>query len=305
MNRVWFVFVMFCGLLLAAPLRAEMLRPFVLGDTPPGDMAAVVEATRAALTKAGFEVVGSYSPYPNATVIAVTHVDLKAAARAAKNGGFGAAQRVAVTEINGKIQVSYANPTYIGVAYGIGKLAGISEKLKAALGAAQTFGAEGMDEKDLAPGVYRYTFGMPYFHQVDILATHADYRTAIATVEKNLAVGRGGTRKVYRIDLPGEVSVFGVAIPQGDGPDSGDKDTDKEIMDIIDFRELRSTAYLPYELMVRGREVIALRGRYRIAVHFPDTRMMGKHGFTQIMSAPGGIKTALTALAEAPTGETP
>jgi hypothetical protein len=93
------------------------------------------------------------------------------------------------------------------------------------------------------------------------------------------------------------VSVFGVAIPAGDGPEAGDKDTDREVMAIIDYQQYRSTAYLPYELMVQGNEAIALRGRYRIAVHFPDTTMTGKHGFTKIMSSPGGIKKALQAVA--------
>ena len=69
------------------------------------------------------------------------------------------------------------------------------------------------------------------------------------------------------------------------------------IMDIVDHKEIRSTAYLPYELMVQGDQVIALRGRYRIAVNFPDTPMIGSHGFTAIRSAPGGIKNALKAVA--------
>ena len=68
-------------------------------------------------------------------------------------------------------------------------------------------------------------------------------------------------------------------------------------MDIIDYQPIRSTAYLPYELMVQGNKAIALRGRYRIAVHFPDTPMVGSHGFTNIMSAPGGILKALEAVA--------
>jgi hypothetical protein len=139
---------------------------------------------------------------------------------------------------------------------------------------------------------------MPYFNDIDVLNTFPDYKTGVDTVEENLAAGLGGTTKVYRIDLPGtEVSVFGVAIPEGDGPDSGAKDTDLEIMTIIDYQEYKSTAYLPYELMVQGNQAIALRGRYRIAVHFPDTKMTGEHGFTKIMSSPGGIKKALKAVA--------
>jgi len=284
------------------PARAaeeERLRPFILGNTPPGGMEQVVTAVKAALKAQGFEEAGSYSPYAGATVIVVTNPELRAAAARVKLGGFGAGERVAVTELHGKLQVSYLNPAYIGAAYGLGKLERVSEKLKEALGAAKDFGsAHGLTAQELAPGTYRYMTGMPYFHQVDQLAKYDSYQNAVAAVERGLAAGNGGTKKVYRIDLPGrETSVFGVAIVSGDGLDKGDKDTDKEIMDIIDWKDPRSTAYLPYEILVQGGEVLALRGRYRIAVHFPDTTMMGAHGFTKIMSAPGGIKNALKAVA--------
>ena len=270
----------------------------MLGKTPPGNIADVIEYTKAQLTDQGFTIVGSYTPYPNATVICASHPDLTAAAAKAENGGFGAAQRVAVTEVNGVLQSTYMNPAYLGTAYGLGKLEPVSAGLAAALGHEQEFGAKGIKEEKLGPGKYHYKMLMPYFNDIDVLNTYPDYETGVKTVEANLAAGKGGTVKVYRIDLPGkEVSVFGVGIPQGDGPDSGDKDTDKEIMDIIDFRDIRSTAYLPYELMVQGNQAIALRGRYRIAVHFPDTSMAGSHGFTAIMSAPGGIKNALEAVA--------
>jgi hypothetical protein len=287
--------------------QAEVLKPFILGKTPlsfdnplkdPGSMADVVEYTKAQLTDQGFTIVGSYVPYPNATVIAASHPELSAAAAKAENGGFGAAQRVAVTEVDGTLQTSYMNPAYLGTAYGLGKLETISAKLEAALGREQEFGAKGVKEEKLGPGKYHYKMLMPYFDDIDVLNTYPDYETGVKTVEANLAAGKGGTVMVYRIDLEGrEVSVFGVGIPQGDGPDSGDKDTDKEILDIIDFQEIRSTAYLPYEIMVQGNQAIALRGRYRIAVHFPDTSMAGAHGFTKIMSSPGGIKKALQAVA--------
>ena len=153
-------------------------------------------------------------------------------------------------------------------------------------------------EEKLVPGEYHYKIMMPYFNDFHKLNHFSDYETAVKTVETNLAAGKGGTVKVYRIDLPGKnISVFGVGIIEGDGPDSGDKDTDREVLDIIDYKEIRSTAYLPYEILVQGDQAIALRGRYRIAVHFPDTAMAGKHGFTKIMSSPGGIKNALKAVA--------
>jgi len=276
------------------------LKPYILGNPVSGDMAAVVSSVKVALKTQGFDEAGSYSPYPGATVIVVTSPDLKAAAARARNGGFGAGQRVAVTEQQGRLQVSYANPAYIGAAYGMGKLDSVASRLKAALGAMQAFGSEaGLTASELAPGNYHYMVGMPYFHQVDLLAEHPSHAAAVAAVEKGLAAGNGGTKKVYRIDLPGrEVSVFGVAVVTGDGPGKGDKDTDKEVMEIVDWQPLRHTAYLPYEILVQGGEVIALRGRYRIALHFPDTKMSGAHGFTKIMNSPSGIKTALKAVAE-------
>ena len=290
--------IMFAVLAFFSTARAEVLKPFILGSDVPGTMPEVVGTVTTKLAEQGFTAVGTYSPYPNATVICASHPDISAAAAKAENGGFGAAQRVAVTEIAGKLQVTYANPAYIGTAYGLGRLASVSQNLEAALGRVQEYGAEGIKEEKLGPGKYHYKMMMPYFNDIDVLNTYSDYKTGVETVEANLAAGKGGTARVYRIDLPGrDVSVFGVAIPKGDGPDSGDKDTDREIMDIIDYQDIRSTAYLPYELMVQGNQAIALRGRYRIAVHFPDTSMVGSHGFTAIMSAPGGILKALEAVA--------
>lgn len=299
MNRsVAFWWAMFlCVFLGGASLaQAEDLKPFVLGITPTGSFAEVIRKTESAVKGKGFKIVGSYAPYPGAMVICATNNELLTAASKARNGGFGAAQRIAVTQVNDKIQVSYVNPTYIGTAYGMGKLESVSKKLEDALGMLEYYGAKGEDPEKLEPGKYHYAMLMPYFYDVSLLNRYPDYQSAVAAVEKNLGAGKGGTLKVYRIDLPGKnVSVFGVGIPVGDGPNKGKKDTDKEILDIIDFQDIRSTAYLPYEMMVQDNEVIALPGRYRIAVFFPDTRMVGKHGFTKIMSSPGGIKKALEA----------
>ena len=292
------------GLAAVAPQVAAdevRLKPFILGTAPAGNLEQAVADVKSSLKAQGFDEAGSYSPYPGATVIVVTSPELKAAAaRARKNGGFGAGQRVAVTDYKGKLQVSYMNPAYLGAAYGLGKLEAVSEKLKTALGATREFGAvDGLTAEALAPGNYHYMVGMPYFQQVDVHAKYPNYQAALAAVEKGLAAGKGGTKKVYRIDLPGrEVSVFGVAIVTGEGIDKGDKDTDREVMDIMDWQELRITPMLPHEMLVQGGEVISLRGRYRLALHSPDTKMAGAHGFTKLMSALGGIKAAFNAVAE-------
>jgi len=101
---LFFIALLVMGMFSLA--QAEVLKPFVLGKTPPGTMADVVEYTKAQLTEQGFTIVGSYLPYPNATVICASHPEISAAAAQAENGGFGIAQRVAITEVNGAMQTS-------------------------------------------------------------------------------------------------------------------------------------------------------------------------------------------------------
>jgi hypothetical protein len=49
--------------------------------------------------------------------------------------------------------------------------------------------------------------------------------------------------------------------------------------------------------MVDGTDVVALNMRFRMAVHYPDLKMMGKNSFMTLMSSPGAIQKALTAAA--------
>jgi hypothetical protein len=271
--------------------RAEGLKPFVLGAEPKNaDEVQVVVDVKTALQAQGFEVVGSYSPYPNATVIVVTNGDLKARAAKSDFGGYGAVERVAVTKVKDKVQVSFTNPPYWAAAYRMtGGLDDVKIKLEAALGKQREYGSEkGLTDKQLRK--YNYTFGMAKF---DSLGDHqlAEYKThqeAMSAVEAGLAAGKAGVTRVYSVDLPGkEETVYGVAITKGKG-------ADKYVMDYIDFGDIKSTAHLPYEILVSGNKVYHLYAKFRIAISFPDLSMMGSNSFMSIMSAPAAIKDALT-----------
>lgn len=279
---------------------AEYFKPFVLASKGPGDFKATVEKTTAALTGAGFEILGSYSPYSNtfvdnAEVIVVTNAELKKVAGMSEMGGFAAPWRVGVTQVGNEIQVAYANPAYLANAYRLKTdLAGVSTALKNALGAQETFGADkGLTARKLRK--YHYTFGMEYFDDVYKLAEYGTHKEAVDALEKNLAAGVAGVTKVYRLDLPGNVTVFGVA-RKAPGEDEIDMD-EKHIMSVVDFTESKGTAYLPYEIMVEGNKVIALHMRFRMAVHYPDLKMMGSNSFMNIMPSPNAIQKALTAVA--------
>ncbi|MCW9039002.1 MAG: hypothetical protein OQJ76_00765, partial [Rhodospirillales bacterium] len=66
------------------------------------------------------------------------------------------------------------------------------------------------------------------------------------------------------------------------------------IMSQIDFKPLRSSAHLPYEMLVSGGKVYALYARFRIAINFSDLSMMGSNSFMSIMECPTTIERALT-----------
>ena len=268
-----------------------LLKPFVLGSKGPGAVAEKTEAAKAALTANGFTVVGSYSPYPTATVVVVTNDALKANAAKSELGGFGAMQRISITKHENEVQVAYTNPVYMANAYRMaGDLKGVAASLEKALGKVEEFGAKGLKAAKLRK--YHYTFGMEYFDEPSELAEHKSYEEAMSALEKNLATGTAGVSKVYRIDIPGkQETVFGVAM-KGKSPSDKNMD-DKYIMNEVDFKELRSTAHLPYEIVVSGKKTYALYARFRIAASFPDLSMMGSNSFMNIMSAPEAIRKAL------------
>jgi hypothetical protein len=276
---------------MAAMAQAEGLKPFVLGAEPQQtDLEQAAAAVKTSLQGQGFEVAGSYAPYPNAVVIVVTSEALKANAAKSDFGGYGAAMRVAVTKVKDKLQVSYTNPPYWATAYRMqGNLEDVKTKLEAALGKQKEYGSQdGITEKKLRK--YNYMMGMAKFDSLGDheLATFKTYQEAVNAVEAGLAAGKTGVTKVYRIDVPGkEETVFGVAIAKGKG-------ADKYVMDYIDFADVKSTAHLPYEILVSGNKVYHLFAKFRIAISFPDLSMMGSNSFMSIMSAPGAIKDALT-----------
>jgi len=278
---------------------AGEMKPFILGSTATGTVADQIDGVKKSLADNGFEVVGEYSPYESAHIIIVTNNNLKKAAASHERGGYAAAQRVAITKVGDQVQITYTNPAYMAAAYHIkGNISAVTTALGTALGTIKEYGpAEGLEADDIAG--YHYTFGMEYFDEPYSLASYDNYEQAVAAVEKGLAAQAGGTTKVFRIDVPGsKQTIFGVALSS---ETTGNKYMDDTfIMSEIDFKETRSTAHLPYEILVSGDEVEALHARFRIAVNFPDLSMMGANSFMNIMPTPDAIKASLT---EAAGGE--
>ncbi len=286
------MFVAVMGLMASSTVAAAKLKPFVLGSSGAGTVEDKVAEVKGALTGQGFEIAGDYAPYAGAHVVVVTSGELKSAAAKSDFGGYGAVQRVSVTQAGDQVQVAYTNPVYWAAAYRMkADLSGVASKLSAALGKVKDFGCEDKCRSDKELRGYHYKVFMPYFDDPDELASYGSFDEAVAKVEAGLAAGKGGTSKVYRVDIPGKKeAVFGVAMTEGFS--SGEK-----IMGLIDGAEVKHTAHLPYELLVSGDKVYALNGKFRIAISFLDLSMMGKGSFMEIMDSPGAIAKALKAAA--------
>lgn len=276
--------LLFCTSLTHAE---DLLRPYKLASTDTGTLSASLIETRALLENSSFEIVGEYSPYSDAAVIAVTHPELLAAAATREFGGYAAVLRIGLTQVGEEVQLSYANPQYWGTALQVGSLETVEKALGELLGKGEAFGSKkGLSSKKLSS--YRYMMMMPKLKDHDLLASFNSHAEALATVRQNLVANQNKLSPVFEVAIPGREEVlFGVGIGSGDGNDTA-------VMATTDNAELKHTAHLPYGLLVSGADVYALAGKFRIALAFPD---LGMGTFMKISSAPGAIRESLASLA--------
>ena len=289
------------ALLICLPAAADTrYRPFVLASVNETGLSGQVANTRAALESAGYAIAGQYQPLESAVVIIATSEALKDAASASDRGAYAAALRISVTERDGKTEVAYVNPLYLQHAYRLeSDMQGMADDLANVLGAEESFGSEkGLTAKKLRK--YNYMISMQKFDDPSELGSFDSFEAATSAVERGLARPGDALSQVYRIDLPGEQALFGVAM-KATGAGEDEKDIDEAFqMSIVDFEGHAKIAYFPYEILVNGTQVEALHMRFRMAVHFPDLSMMGAHGFTKLMSSPGAIEDALERLVKSP-----
>ncbi len=286
--------------MVTAVNAADYIKPFVLAASQGGDFEQVLAQTRDQLRAANFDLVGEYRPYDGTAVVVVSNEQLRQTATRSERGGYGAAMRVALSRVDGGVEISYSNPVYWANAYRLAdNLDAVGRDLATALGQA---GAFGTGEKQLTAAdmrKYHYTFMMEYFDDPSDLNSFGSHAQAVDTIEERLAAGAGGASKVYRIDLGQDpdgrqMTLFGVGLAGSDKyPCSGDE----YIMSRIDKSTPRHTAHLPYEMLVVGNRVEALYARFRIAISWPHLPMLASETgatFFSIMCAPDDIEKTLT-----------
>ena len=280
----------FMGLLFfSSPVNSAdsnvLLKPFTLAKIYKNSSLAQVSANvKKQLATSGFKIVGMYEPNNKVKIFIITNSTVIKTAAKTKFGGFGAGIRISVTQVKSDVQVAHNNPTYMAIAYNMKSyLSSTREKLAKTLGYVKDFGGKGIPANEL--GDYNYAFGLEGFNGFMDLAEHKSHKAALKFVEAGFNKNLKDMKKVYRIDIPGKKqSIFGISLK------NNTKDqkflNDSFVMDIIDDKELRRSAHLPYELMVVDKRVIIMHPHFRLAINFPDLRMFGKHSFGQLMDLP-------------------
>jgi hypothetical protein len=296
------ILLVLCIVLLPAIVFTQNYKPYILGITTEKQIIEIKEAVYSALETHQLKVVGQYMPAndKNRWVMVVTHPDLLEAAEL-EGGlrGFAATLRVGITRENDSTIISYTSPEYWGRAYYqeyFNKVSKHYERVTVAFKNAMSklgnyngsgFGSEkGLDEKDLSK--YHYMIGMPYFDDTEELATYKTQDEALKVIDNSIKIGVPNVSEVYKVDIPNSnMRLYGFALS---GPTG-----EAEFLPIIDIKAPLHTAALPYEVLVVNGEVHMLKGRFRIAIAFPDLTM---GTFTKIMSTPGDIEDLLEQLVE-------
>jgi len=284
-------FLLAC-LLGVTSLSAWAIAPYIPGDrVQPGDLSAVAAEVEKKLTTAGFQVLALYTPKYLPTHGVVVATDAGMLTRIHSFGGstiVAAPIRVGITTDG---VVSYANPDYWDRAF-LGEhfaqaepaVVSVQSRLAKALGAGPGFGGN-ESAADLPD--YHYIMGMEHFEDdKNLLATHADFESAVHAVQENLAKGLSSVSKAYELVLPdSKLAVFGVAMNSRDIGDT-------VIIGKLGVRD--RVAGFPYEMFVVNNKVYALYGRYRLALAYPDLSM---GSFMRIVYVPEDIREMLKSVA--------
>jgi hypothetical protein len=283
-------------------IQAQTLKPYILGASSNGSFDKTKSDLKANLEKEGINILGEYQPADdNSRWVMIFSSDelINTIKKVKGQTGFAVALRIGLTREREQILISYTNPAYWGNAYfredysivedQYKVLTGKLEKVMRSTGqfSGKDFGSEdGIEIGDLWK--YRYMMGMPRFDDPVKLRQFSSFEDAVSKIESNIKNGIENVSLIYSIEIPGEdLKLYGFGLSGEDG--------ESKFLPKIDISEPKHTAFLPYEMLVMGGQVIMLHGRYRIALSFPDLKM---GTFTKIMSTPGDIKDMLELVSE-------
>jgi hypothetical protein len=247
---------------------------------------------KSSLESRNFEVIGQYNPMQSEDllVICFTRKDLQTASLSfPESGALASTLKIGLQKTASGVEISLQNPMYMFYAYfrdeiskKVSVLKAIDQDAKLCLtdlyGPLTPFGGSLEAEKLMK---YHYKMMMPYFDDPDELETYSSFEEGLRYIQDKLAKS-DQVSKVYEQIFPDKkVAVFGIGLLNKEKGEA-------KFLPIIGENHL---AAMPYEIILQGKEVTMLAGKYRIALYWPELTM---GTFMKIMSTPGDIEDMLS-----------
>ena len=281
--------------IMSLGLFAQTISPYYNCGQIASDLKSTKEKVTAELISKGFKITGGYYVANKTTMYVLTYSskELRAACLKVKDRGIIAANlRVGFEKVGSKTEISMINPKYQFLGYlrsgydankaALDKIDQLAKNTIKSIGGQLTAFGGSLEEKELKK--YHYMAMMPYFDDPIELNEFSSFDVACATIEKNLAAKKGNTKKIYSLKYKkSQKAVYGVALldkEKGEG----------HFLPLVGEKHFTA---MPYEIVVIGKEVTMLHGKFRFAMFWPELSMST---FMKISSTPGEVEDALEAL---------
>lgn len=225
---------------------------------------ADAKTVKSKLSKAGFEVLTSYSPAgkANIKVMVITNKALKAIA-SKKSRGFAAVQRVMVDSSAKTVLATnpgYWIPAFMQKDYKAGSDTAITASLKKALGTL-TATKDTLKKSKLAK--YQFMMAMPYYDDM------IELKAGATSVKAK--------KKLFEIKLANGSTLYGVKMSKGSENFIDKIGADKAIL-------------LPYTILIEDGKAYSLHAKYYLAISYP---LLSMGQFMTISSIPDTIERSL------------
>lgn len=296
MKKKLFTALAFVLFTFSLSMAQQTYAPFFKTDPQSKSISELNDELIRSLETNDFEIVGTYNPMQSEDmlVICFTRSDLQKATLSFEDrGALASVLKIGLLKSESGVSISLQNPMYMFYAYfrdDIGNqmevLKGINKDAKMVLsdlyGKLSSFGGA-LTAKKLAN--YHYKVMMPYFDDPVELETYASFEEGLAYIQKKLAVSNTVKAVYTQVYKEQKVAVFGLAF-------NDVENGEPKYLPIIGESHLSA---LPYEIILQGKEVTMLPGKYRIALYWPELTM---GTFMKIMSTPGDIEDAFKEITE-------
>jgi len=282
-------------ILFSLSVFAQDIAPYIKVGETTNSMQQTSEAVIKALQNNSFTILGKYNPEnkSNLQVIVFTSTNLKnTVVKVSDRGALAAAFKVGLVEKDGEITISYTNPDYFLRAYmqnNYVTFQSVFQKFSADVKTAlATLGSEFKPFGGVIAAnkikKYHYKIMMPYFTDPVELNEYSSFEEGLKIIENNLKTHKANTVLVYKIIYPTEkVALFGIGL-------QSKEDGESYFLPKIGEENI---AAMPYEIILQGKTVTMLHGKYRLALSWPELTM---GTFMKIMSTPGDIEDTLEAV---------